>query len=42
MNAACGKAGQADGQSLHTVAGANSHDKENGELYVVCDAFWTI
>jgi len=31
------KAGQIDGQSLHTVEENNSHDAENGEQYVVWD-----
>jgi hypothetical protein len=36
MNTACGaKYGQIDWQSLHTVAGTPSHDKENDGRYVV-------
>jgi hypothetical protein len=36
MNTACGaKAGQIDGQGLHTVEETHSHDKENDEQYVV-------
>jgi len=38
MNTACGaKAGQIDEQSLHTVEGTHSHDKENDKQYVVWD-----
>ena len=31
------KAGQIDGQSLHTIEETSSHDGENDEQYVVCD-----
>ena len=38
MNTVCGtKAGQIGGQSLHTVEGTHSHDKEDDEQYVVWD-----